>query len=161
MLQYTEATENDVDDLLVLYNYYIENTTVTFDHSPISLEEFSSRVYIEHQKYKTFLIKGNELYGFCFLTQFRKKTAYDMTAELGIYLKPQFTRKGFGQEIVQHLETIARSQKIEVIIASISSENIPSLKLFRKLGYSQCAHYKRVAEKFGRQMDLIDFQKIL
>jgi phosphinothricin acetyltransferase len=162
MLQYVEATEQDLDRMLDLYNYYIENTSVLFDDRPISLEEFSTRVYIKHNTYKTFLIQqNNEFYGFCFLTRFRKKRAYEKTAEVGIYLQPDFTRKGLGREIVTYLEAIAREQGIEVIIASISGENVASLSLFRKLGYEQCAHFKRIAEKFGRKMDLVDFQKIL
>jgi len=162
MLQYVEANEKDLESLLELYNQYIENTSVLFDYSRISLAEFSTRVYIKHHTYKTFLIKqDNEFCGFCFLTQFRKKRAYEKTAEVGIYLRPEFTRKGLGQEIVQYLEAIARKQQIEVIIASISGENVASTSLFRKLGYEQCARYKKVAEKFGRKLDLVDFQKIL
>lgn len=95
MLQYTEANQNDLNRMLDLYNYYIENTTATFDHSAISLEEFLTRIYIRHNKYKTFRIMQKEYYGFCFLTQFRKKIAYDKTAEIGIYLNPQIYRKGF------------------------------------------------------------------
>jgi L-amino acid N-acyltransferase YncA len=162
MLEYVEATETDLDRMLGLYNHYIENTSVLFDDRPISLEEFSTRVYIKHDMYKTFLIlQDNEFYGFCFLTRFRKKRAYDKTAEVGIYLRPDFTRKGLGQEIVTYLEAMARKQGFEVMIASICGENTASLSLFRKLGYEQCAHYKQVAEKFGRKMDLVDFQKIL
>ncbi len=161
MLRYIEADRNDLERMLELYNYYIENTTVTFDHGRISIDEFTSRIHIEHDKYKTFLLTEDEFCGFCFLTQFRKKIAYDRTAELGIYLKPQYTRRGLGREIVQHLETTAKRQQLEVLIASISGENHPSLSLFRKLGYRQCAHYKRVAEKFGRKLDLIELQKLL
>ena len=162
MLQYVEASEQDLDRMLDVYNHYIENTSILFNDRPVSLEEFSTRVYIKHNIYKTFLIQqDNEFCGFCFLTRFRKKRAYDKTAEVGIYLRPEFTRKGLGQEIVTFLEAIARKQGIEVILASISGENVASQSLFRKLGYEQCAHYKRVAEKFGRKMDLVDFQKIL
>lgn len=162
MLQYVEANEQDLESMLDLYNQYIETTSILFDHGPISLEEFSTRVYIRHNTYKTFLIKSdNEFYGFCFLTQFQKKIAYAKTAEVGIYLKPEFTRKGLGREILAYLEAIARKQHMEVLIASISGENVASLSLFRKLGYEQCAHYKRVAEKFGRKLDLVHFQKIL
>ncbi|HYE80972.1 MAG TPA: GNAT family N-acetyltransferase [Clostridia bacterium] len=161
-IEFTEAKTEDLSTMRELYNYYIMNTTVTFDLDKITLEEFKNRVFINHDKYKTFLIHANkELLGFCFLTQFKKKPAYDKTAELGLYLKPQFTGKGIGIEIVNYMENIAKINHFEMIIASISGENVPSMKLFRKLGYEQCAHYKGIAVKFGRKMDLVDFQKAI
>jgi L-amino acid N-acyltransferase YncA len=29
------------------------------------------------------------------------------------------------------------------------------------MGYEKCAHYKHVGEKFGRFVDVIDYEKIL
>jgi phosphinothricin acetyltransferase len=162
LIEFIEAKEKDLNILLDIYNYYIENTTATFDLDKITLEEFKNRVFINNSRYKTFLVyMSNELVGFCFLTQFRKKAAYDKTVELGLYLKPQFTGKGFGVKIVNYLEKIAKENQFEMLVASISGENIPSIKLFRKLGYVQCAHYKGIAVKFERKMDLIDFQKAI
>jgi phosphinothricin acetyltransferase len=102
---------------------------------------------------------NHELAGFCFLTQFRKKAAYVNTGEVGLYLKPQFIGRGLGAEMVGHIEKTAKENQFEMLVASISGENIPSIKLFEKLGYNQCAHYKGIALKFGRKMDLVDFQK--
>lgn len=81
--------------------------------------------------------------------------------ELGLYLKPQFTGKGYGKEIVRYMENIARLNQFETIIVSISGENVASLKLFRKLEYEQCSHYKGIAMKFERKIDIIDFQKVI
>lgn len=161
-IEFIEAKENNLDTLLDIYNYYLENTTVTFDLGKITMEEFKSRVSINDSRYKTFLAYvNNELIGFCFLTQFRKKAAYDNTVEIGLYLKPQFTGKGLGAEMVNHMEKIAKENRFEMLISSISGENIPSIKLFGKLGYDQCAHYKGIAVKFERKIDLIDFQKAI
>lgn len=148
--------------MLEIYNYYIVNTSVIFDFERITLEEFKNRVFINHNRFKTFLIHfDNEFAGFCFLTQFRKKIAYDKTVELGLYLKPQFTGRGLGIKIVKYLEGVAEENQFEIMIASISGENIQSIKLFKKLAYEQCAHYKGIAMKFGRKLDIIDFQKVL
>ncbi|HEY8909380.1 MAG TPA: GNAT family N-acetyltransferase [Desulfosporosinus sp.] len=162
LTEFIEAKEKDLNIILDIYNYYIENTTATFDFDKITLEEFKNRVFIDDNIYKTFFIyMANELIGFCFLTQFRKKAAYDKTVELGLYLKPQFTGKGLGVATVNYMEKIAEENQFETIIASVLGENIPSIKLFRKLGYAQCAHYKGIAMKFGRKVDIIDFQKAI
>jgi L-amino acid N-acyltransferase YncA len=161
-LEFIAAQENDLNTILEIYNYYIENSTATFDHNGISLKEFKNRIFINHDKYKTFLVfQHKELAGFCFLTQFRKKPAYDKTAEIGLYLKQQFAGRGLGKGIVKYLESTAKANQIEVVVASVSGENVPSIKLFKKMGYKRCAHYKQIAEKFGRKMDIIDFQKNL
>ena len=159
---FTEAKENELKIMLDIYNHYIVNSTATFDWDKITLEEFKNRIFMNNNKYKTFLIYiNNELIGFCFLTRFREKIAYDKTVELGLYLKPQFTGKGYGKEIVRYMENIARLNQFETIIVSISGENVASLKLFRKLKYEQCSHYKGIAMKFGRKIDIIDFQKVI
>ena len=157
-----KSGQSDLTELLDLYNYYIDKTTAIFDYGKISIEEFCMRIYIDHARYKTFLVLADKaLAGFYFLTEFRKKPAYDKTVEIGVYLKPEYARRGLGLEIVGHAEAVARESRFDVIIASISGENGASIRLFEKAGYKQCAHYRAVAVKFGRKLDIIDFQKIL
>jgi phosphinothricin acetyltransferase len=161
---FKEANLNDLYFVLDLYNYYILHTTATFDYEKITLEELQARLSYNHKKYKTFLVcdKVNEnIIGFCFLTQFRKKPAYDKSAEIGIYLKPEKTGQKLGYSIIKFLEEYAKENQIEVIIASISGENANSIKLFNRMGYERCAHYKKIAVKFNRSLDLIYYQKIL
>jgi phosphinothricin acetyltransferase len=161
-LTFQPAAANDLAAMLELYNFYIMNTTATFDHGQITPEEFRQRLFIGHEKYRTYIIRRDkETAGFCFLMQYRKKAAYDRTAEIGLYLKPEFTGKAIGDEAVTFLEKIAVNNGIRVIIASISGENTASIKLFQKMGYEKCAHYKQVGEKFGRFVDVIDYEKIL
>lgn len=92
---------------------------------------------------------------------FKKRECYDRTVELGAYLKPQFTRRGLGTQAVRHLEQVAAATGRKMLVASISGENTASLELFRKLGYEQCAHLKRIGEKWGRALDVVFFQKSL
>ncbi len=160
MLQFTEATENDVDSLLDIYNYYLLNSTAVFDDDAIDMTEFRNRVPVGHGRSKAFcVIVDGEQAGFCFLSQYRNKRAYDRTAEIGLYLKPPFTGRGYGAEIVRHLETAAKASGFDMLVASVSGENLPSIRVFQKLGYSQCAHYRGIAVKFGRKQDILDFQK--
>ncbi len=161
-LAFQQAEESDLDTILDIYNFYIVTSTAGFDLSQISKEEFCQRIFVNHEKYGIFLIRhGAELAGFCYINQFRKKRAYDRTAETGLYLKPEFTGKGIGKEAVAFLEKTALSRKINVLVTSISGENTASIKLMQNLGYEKCAHYKQVGEKFGRLLDVVDFQKIL
>lgn len=161
---FKEASINELSVVLDLYNYYILHTTATFDYEVITMEELQTRLSYNHKKYKTFLVcdsTDKNVIGFCFLTQFRKKPAYDRTAEMGIYLQPENIGKKLGQFIIEFLEKYAKENQIEVIIATISGENISSIKLFEKMGYERCAYYKEIAIKFNRRLDLINYEKIL
>jgi len=161
---FKEANLNDLNFVLDLYNYYIINTTASFDYEKITLEELQARLSYNNKKYKTFLVcdkVDKNIIGFCFLTQFRKKPAYDKSAEIGIYLKPEKTGQKLGHNIIKFLEEYAKENQIEVIIASISGENVNSIKLFNRMGYERCAHFKKIAVKFNRRLDLIHYEKLL
>ncbi len=50
-----------------------------------------------HPKYRSFLISESNIpCGFVYLSQFRKREAYDRTAEITVYLKPEYAGKGIG-----------------------------------------------------------------
>jgi L-amino acid N-acyltransferase YncA len=154
--------EKDLPIILDIYNHYILTTTATFRLEPVSIESLKSFIYLNHPKYKAYLIyHRNELAGFCFLTRYKIQEAYDRTAEVGIYLKPEYTHRGLGKKAIQYLEKDAKVNGVKIIIASISGENEASINLFRSLDYEECGHFKRVGEKFGRIIDVIYFQKSL
>jgi phosphinothricin acetyltransferase len=160
-INFSEVKETDLNTLLDLYNYYLRNTTVVFDYKEIDIDEFKSRISFNNNKYKTFLMNHeNKLIGFCFLTQYKNKPAMDRTAEIGIYLYPEYTKKGFGKIALEYLENHAGNNGIKVIIANISCENEASIKLFSKMNYVKCAHIKDLAVKFDRIQDVVYYQKI-
>ena len=161
---FREAQPNDLNFALDLYNYYILNTTAAFDHEKITMEELQARLSYHNGKYRTFLVcdkPDKNIMGFCFLKQFRTKPAYDKSAEIGLYLQPEKTGQKLGHHIIRFLEEYARGNDIEVIIATISGENVNSIKLFDRMGYERCAHFRKIAVKFNRRLDLIQYEKIL
>lgn len=159
---FNKVEERDLPIVLDIYNHYILTSTATFRPAPISMEALRTFIFLDHDRYGAWLIHHRgELAGFCFLTQYKNLEAYDRTAEIGAYLKPEFTRRGLGGEAARHMEKVAAESGIKTLIASISGENGPSLKLFRKLGYQECGHFKRVGEKFGRVIDVVCFQRSL
>jgi L-amino acid N-acyltransferase YncA len=161
-ISFKSIEERDLNTVLDIYNHYIRTTTASFRPEPIPVEILSSFIYLDHNRYKAYLIYHlGEIAGFCFLTQYKNLEAYDRTAEMGIYLRPGCTRRGLGKEAARHLEEVAAANGIKTVIASISGDNTASIRLFRKLGYEQCGHFKRVGEKFGRVLDVIFFQRSL
>ena len=161
-LHLAKLKESDFVVVKEIYDYYIATTTATFHTEPVTIEELQSVILTEHPRYKSYLIYSEgEVCGYCYLSQYKKRQAYDRTAEISIYLRNDFTGKGIGAHVLQQLETIAVEQSIHVLIAIISEENQSSVKLFERLGYEKCAHFRQVGEKFGRLLDIVAYQKMI
>jgi len=159
---FTEMQEEDLATVLGIYNHYVSTTTVTFDPAPISVDAFRARVPLNHERYGAYVIRPRSaIVGFCFICPFKKHEAYSRTAELGIYLRPECTRKGFGTKAVKHLVQVATTRGLRMLIASISGENTHSVAFFGKIGWQQCARFRAVGEKWGRSIDVVFFQKEL
>lgn len=157
-----DLMENDFNLVKEIYDYYILNSTVTFHKDLISIEELKNVILIAHPKYKSFLIDyEGKTCGYCYISQYKKRPAYDRTAEITIYLKPEYSGKGIGEETLNMLESVAKKNEICVLIAIIAGENQASIRLFEKCGYEQCAHFKKVGEKFDRLLDVVAYQKII
>lgn len=162
IIEYFELKEEDLLVVKEIYDYYVLNSTATFHKEKVTIQELKDSIPICHNKYKSFIIKYNQsVCGFCYISQYKKRQAYDRTAEITIYLKPEFFRKGIGVQTIKMLENNSFKNGIKVLIGIISEENNSSIKLFEKCGFEKCGHYKQVGEKFNKILDVVAYQKVL
>ena len=161
-IEYIPLTRDNLDIARDIYNYYAVHTTATFHIYPLSPDEFLSMIPLGHSKYKSFLIyQDKKVTGYCYIGQYKKRGAYDRTAEVTIYLKPGYTGKGLGLTSLKYLEEVAQVEGIQVLLGIVSGDNKASIRLFKNAGYQKCAHFRQVGEKFGKILDVIAFEKIL
>ena len=145
-----------------IYAYYILNTTYTFHCHVLNTEEIKSLVIFTNGRNGAFLIRQNDnIAGYVILGKHSEREAFDDTAEVALYLKPEFCGKGFGGHALRFIEDYAREKGFHVLIATICTENSKSIRLFERNGYVKCGHYHEVGKKFGRLLDLAAYQKIL
>lgn len=161
-IEFVDLAEKDLHLIKEIYDYYIEHSTATYYTEKISLNELKEFIPVNKEKYKSYLVRtGDQTCGFCCFAQYKKRQAYDRTAEVSVYLKPGFTGKGIGNEVLAYLENMARNAGISVLIGIISGDNSASIKLFEKNGYEKCGHIKQIGEKFNKILDVVYYQKIL
>lgn len=159
-IKFKEMKEGDLSEVKKIYDWYIENSTATFHTEPIRIDQLKEFIYVSHPLYKSYLICiENEISGYCFLTNYKKRQAYDRTAEVTIYLKPAFCHKGIGKVALDHLEKIAKGNGLKNLIGIISGDNEGSIALFEKAGFIQCALFKNIGEKHNKVLDVVAFQK--
>jgi L-amino acid N-acyltransferase YncA len=159
---FDELTEKDLPAVMEIYEYYVGNSTATFHTGRVTLPEMREFILFGHPVYKSFLIRAdNTVCGYCYLSPYKKRQAYDRTAEVTVYLRQEYTGQGIGRLALQRLEEAARATHVRVLIGIITGDNIQSIRLFAREGYEKCAHFKEVGEKFGKVLDVVAYQKIL
>ena len=158
-ITFKDITETDLPVIKNIYDWYIKNSTATFHTEPIQIQQLKQFIYIDHPLYKSYFIySDNEIAGYCILTNHKPRQAYNRTAEVTIYLKPEFSKKGIGRAL-NYLEEQAAKLGLKNLIGVITGDNFGSMALFEKAGYLRCAHYKNVGEKFGKVLDTVAYQK--
>ena len=155
-------SDSRLQEAASVYNYYIRQTTVTFHINEITTQDMKDILYSGDPRFPAYAImEGDEFCGYCLLAVFKKREAYNGTAEITIYLKPGCERRGIGSRATAELEEIALSHGFHTLLAVISGENTASIGLFTRMGYEKCAHLKEVGMKFGRKLDIVYYQKLL
>ncbi|SDC59482.1 GNAT family N-acetyltransferase [Niabella drilacis] len=156
----TAIKETDLHFVKQVYDWYVLHSTATFHTGPVTIAELHEFIYIGHPRFGSWLIlHQQEPVGYCYLTNYKKRQAYDKTAELTIYLRHDCYAKGIGQAALEQLEAYARVSGFKNLLAIISGDNDRSIHFFEKNGYFKCAHFKNVGEKFGKVLDVVGYQK--
>ncbi|MEA4924577.1 MAG: N-acetyltransferase family protein [Syntrophomonadaceae bacterium] len=159
---FKEMQEEYLGEVLGIYSYYVTNTDVSFHTRIPTPEKMRQMVFFEDSRYKTFVILAEQqICGYVIITRYKEREAYDITAEISIYLQPEAVRQGIGSLAVNFIEDYARRQGFHVLLAVISGLNEASIKLVAQNGYTKCAHYKEVGRKFGQFLDIVVYQKII
>jgi Sortase and related acyltransferases len=159
---FQEMQEEYLQEVLQVYSYYVQNTDVSFHTQIPTPEKMRQMVFFADNRYKTFVILDKQQFcGYVIITRYKEREAYDIAAEISIYLKPEAVKKGIGNLAVSFIEEYAQQQGFHVLMAVISGSNEASIKLVAKCGYAKCAHLKEVGCKFGQYLDIVIYQKII
>lgn len=151
-----------LDDARAVYQWYVSNSTATFQITDATAQEMRDLLFFDNPKYRSFAaLEDGRFAGYGIITRYRSREAFNNTAEITVYLAEGATGKGYGPLMVARLEAFAREQGMHALVAIISGENVSSCKLFERAGYAQCAHFHEVGFKFDRWIDLVCFEKIL
>ena len=163
MITIRPATENDLPEILAIYNEVIMNTTAVYEYEPHTLEMrqqwFRTK---QEQGFPIFVATENEkIVGLSSIGPFRAWAAYKFSVENSVYVAGDSRGKGIGKLLLPPLIRAAKNLGLHTIIAGIDATNEASIKLHRYFGFEEVAHFKEVGYKFNRWLDLKFFQLII
>lgn len=89
-----EAAENirkveiaDAKAIVDIYNYYVENTAVSFETETLTVNEMAERIKEISSKFPYFVYeKDGKILGYCYAHQWKERAAYSKTLETTIYI---------------------------------------------------------------------------
>jgi len=163
------ATEEDAEEILNIYSYYITDTAVTFEYSIPSVAEFSQRIINTLKMYPYIVaLDGGNIIGYAYASEFKSRPAYGWAVETTVYLKRECIGRGIGKKLYLTLENILKQQNILNLNACIvyTAENDAYLDntsayFHSHLGYSKVAHFTKCGYKFGTWYDMIWMEKLI
>jgi len=163
MIQIREATQHDLPQLLEIYNDVILHTTAIYYYEPHTLE--MRRAWFEEKMQQGIPVfvadEDGKILGFSTLGPFRAPAAYKYSAENTVHVASAARGQGIGKLLMKPLIDTAFKLQMHTIIAGIDATNEVSLKLHKKFGFVEVAHFKQVGFKFGKWLDLKFLQLML
>lgn len=152
--------QKDTEKICGIYNYYISNTVITFEETPLTPAAMASRIAAYTKEYPWLVCEvEGEVVGYAYATKWKERAAYKHTQEVTIYLENGLTRKGYGKALYAALFDELKKLNCHVALACIAVPNENSEQLHEFFGFKKVAHFSEVGRKFGQWLDVGYWQK--
>lgn len=164
MTEIRPMTIDDADAIASIYAHYVTRTVVTFDTETPTPERMRQTVgTLIRDGYPAYVcLLDGTLAGYCYAHPWKTRPAYRHTLETTIYLHPDYTRRGLGRKLMDCLIEDCRSrQDCHALVACITVPNEASTALHEALEFTCVSRFREVGHKFGRWLDVADYELIL
>jgi L-amino acid N-acyltransferase YncA len=159
------ARPADLPAVREIYNYYVANSTVTFDEDAMTLREWKQKYAMLQKLGMPFLVAespSGQLLGYALVTPWKPKRAYRYTVEDSIYLGPAASGKGLGRALLAALIDASRAAGLKEMLAVIADQGAEaSIALHERFGFTEIGRMGRVGFKFDRWLGTVLLQKSL
>ena len=147
------ATEADLVFVSEILNAEIEASPYVYADAPVSLDERRAWLALHAAAGLPVFVATEPddpttQIGWAALSMYRPSTGYRFTTEASVYVAPFAQRRGIGRRLLSRLCDEARDREKHAIVASIDSENTPSIALFTKEGFREVGRLDGVGRKF-------------
>jgi len=148
-----------------IYNFYIQNSVVTFDEQLMDTASWEQKLEYLQKLGLPFIVaqsENQEILGFAYVAPWRQKSAFRKTVENSIYLRPAATGKRVGTLLMTELLELSKQAGVKEVVAVISDSGADSsIRLHERFGFKKQGHLGKVGFKFDRWLGTILMQKSL
>jgi len=156
------ATPADLEAINAIYNHYVFHSTCTYQTEASTIEERQAWFAAHGPEYPVTVGQhDSQVMAWGSLSRFHARAAYRPTVENSVYVRHDLLGQGIGRQMLADLITRAQALRFHSIIAGVSADQAPSVKLHERAGFVKVAHLREVGYKFNRWLDVIYLQKML
>ena len=156
------CTPRDAAPICDIYNYYVRETVVTFEESPVLEAEMAKRI-ADVTSHLPWLVweENGAIVGYAYASPWKVRAAYRHAVEASIYLAPNATGRGLGSRLYTALIAELRQRGLHCVIGGAALPNAASVALHQNLGFRKVAEFREVGFKFGRWIDVAYWELML
>ena len=150
------ATPEDVDAIVAVYEPMVTETAISFEEAVPSPPEMLRRL----DRSILWMVAEDDgaVVGYAYAAPFHERSAYRWSAEVSIYLAEAARGRGIGRLLVEDLLEGLRDAGYVNAFAGVALPNEPSVRLFESVGFVKIAHQRNVGFKLGRWHDVAWWQ---
>lgn len=150
------ATLDDLEEIVAIYNASIPARMSTADLEPVSVDArrpwFDS--HSPDRRPLWVLEEDGAIAGWLSFTDWHTRAAYGATVQIGVYVSPDFRRRGVGSALLAHALAAAPGLGIRRIIGLVFAHNDASLALFERCGFERWGMLPGVTVLDGVERDV-------
>lgn len=147
-----DAGERDLPAIAAIFNFEIAESAYVYAEAQLTLDDRRSWLQMHRSASLPVVVAtdpgGAEVLGWAALSPYRAASGYRFTLEASVYVARAAHRRGIGRRLMVALDDAAQARGAHAIVASIDSENAPSIALFERFGYVEAARLTEVGRKF-------------
>jgi L-amino acid N-acyltransferase YncA len=157
------ATAADAQPIARIYNYYVDNTVITFEEDPVPAPDMAARIAEAQGLSLPWLVAeiDDRIVGYAYARKWRPRSAYRYSAETTIYLEHGYEGRRIGMRLYSALLPLLRERGMHVAIGGVALPNDASVALHEKLGFERVATFRQVGFKHDRWVDVAYWQLVL
>ena len=143
-----DAKIEDLPTIIEIYNTSIPGRMATADLELVTvdsrLEWFAAHTF-DRRPLWVLEIDG-KVKAWLSFRSFYGRDAYRHTAEIGVYVSPEYHRQHLGDRLLSKAIAATPNLDLKTLLAFIFAHNQPSLNLFKKHNFQQWGYLPKVAD---------------
>lgn len=150
-----DAEERDLPVINAIFNLEVVESAFLYVETPVSADDRLAWLRTHRMARLPVIVAVDPgdpttVLGWASLSPYRASSGYRFTLEASVYVARGSHRRGIGRALLAALHERAQAREAHAIVASIDSENTPSIALFERFGYVEAARLTEVGRKFDR-----------